>query len=444
MLSPRTIELVRGIRRPVELVVFMVPPDRLPGSLLPETRELVRRISRHSPLVTVQYVDPDLDPVRAEMLADKYDVNRRDLKEGGVVVASGRRGKFVASASMAEYRMEAGRRRLAAYRGEGALLEGLVAVTSRAQSTVCFTRDHGEAPTDSYADAGYGYIADEVKRDGYRVRGLGSADLLANSRACRVMVIGGPQQAFAAPETDALDRYLRRGGRLMVLLGPVLDRKVTGHRRVGLEELLTAWGIRVMDNIAVDSLAVPGEQPLMTWATRDGYVGDHPIARAMSGRITVWPLVREVRPVPAQRPGVKSQALVRTSAEGWAETDLASLRGDRPLRLDRAVDTPGPVTVAVAATGPTARIAVLGTERGVINRRMGSLVVRDHNRDLFLATLGWLDGSASRVATGPKVPEQLQLTLDERQLTRVFLISVVALPSASLLVGLFVWWRRRR
>ena len=234
----------------------------------------------------------------------------------------------------------------------------------------------------------------------------------------------------------------------MLLLGPVLDRKATRYAHLGLERLLTEWGIQVLDNVVVDPVSVSGEQPLMTWATRDGYVGDHPIARAMNGRITIWPLVREVRVVASgalRFRGVSSVTLVQTSDEGWGETDLTSLHGERPLRMDPSVDTRGPVSVAVAATAAAgARIVVFGTERGVINRRMASLVVRDHNRDLFLAALGWLDGSSERVAVGPKVSEQLRLTLDPGQLTRVFLISVVALPSVSLLVGLLVWWRRRR
>jgi ABC-type uncharacterized transport system involved in gliding motility auxiliary subunit len=137
-------------------------------------------------------------------------------------------------------------------------------------------------------------------------------------------------------------------------------------------------------------------------------------------------------------------ALVRTSEEGWAETDLASLRGDRPLRLDRAVDTPGPVSAAVAVTWRRTRLVVLGTERVVLNRRLGGVTVRDHNRDLFMAAVDWLAGHDDRVAVGPKTPEHVQLVLDDAQLGRVFLISVVGLPALGLLLGLLVWRRRRR
>jgi ABC-type uncharacterized transport system involved in gliding motility auxiliary subunit len=114
------------------------------------------------------------------------------------------------------------------------------------------------------------------------------------------------------------------------------------------------------------------------------------------------------------------------------------------LELDRAVDTPGPVSVAVAASWNKSRLVVLGTERGVLNRRLGGIKIRDFNRDLFLSSLSWLAGQQQQVAIGPKTPEHIHLMLDERQMARIFLISVVGLPACGLSLGFLVWWRRRR
>jgi ABC-type uncharacterized transport system involved in gliding motility auxiliary subunit len=444
-LSAKTVDLLQGLTRPVRVTLFMVTPHRMEPSLYPEIRELLRRFSGRSRMIRLEQVDLDLDPTRAQLLAKRFDVRAAELREGGVALQAGNRTTFVPVAAMATYAMRGGRR-VAAFRGEAALLEALLAVTTRQRPVLCFTRDHGEAPAESYVEAGYGYIADELKRDGFVVKVVGTEELLAGSRGCRVLVIGGPQTGFAQPELDALDRFLRQGGRLLVLLGPVLDRKATRQRRIGLEGLLASWGIQVLDNIVVDRLAVPGEQPLLTWATRDGYAGGHPVSRALQGLVTVWPLVREVRPGRPQYPGVRTTALVRTSADGWAETDLASLRGDRPLRLDPSVDTPGPVSVAVAAELPArgSRLVVLGTERGVLNRRQGRATIRDYNRDLMLAAASWLAGAERQVAVGPRIPERVEVALDARQIGRVFLMCVVGLPTIGLLCGLVVWRRRRR
>jgi hypothetical protein len=446
-LAPRTVAVLEGLGQPVRVTMVMVPPQRLRGaSIYHETRELLRRLGQHSRLVQVERIDPDLNPTGAELLARRHDLRRRDLGQGGVVVASGKQSRFVPASAMAELELRDGVERVTAYKGEGALLAALVAVTSREQPAACFTRGHSEGAIDSYTAESYGHIVDDVRRDGFRILKVGTAEIIkaGGLSRCSVLVIIGPRTAFAAPELDALDRFLRRGGRLLALFGPVLDRKVTRHRHVGLEGLLRDWGVQVVDNIVLDQVGVPGEQPLMTWATRDGYSADHPIGRAMSGRITVWPMVREVRPAAARRRGVQAETLVQTSKYGWAETDLASLRGERPLRLDRSVDTAGPVSVAVTVQGNKNRLVVFGTDHAVLNRRLGRLEVRDYNRDLFLAALGWAASRRDRVAVGPKVPQDLRLTLTEGQLTRVLLISVVGLPLSSLFLGLFVWRRRRR
>ncbi len=449
-LSPKTLKVLAGLKSPVQVHVFMVHPDRLPpelgwGSLYHETRELLRRFRLGSPMIRVEYLDVDVSPTRAELLAKQYSINTSDLQQGVVVFSRGKRSKYVPAAAMADFEYTGQSRKLVAYKGEGALLSALLTVIRAEQATVCFTTGHGEAPTDTYAKAGYGYIADEVKRDSFRVRVLKPKDLPRATGLCRVVVIGGPSRGFARLELDALDLYLRRGGRLLALVGPVLDQGVTRYRELGLESLLERWGIRLMNNIVLDRLAVPGESAPMTWATRDGYA-DHPVVRSMAGRLTVWPLAREVRPVPGSIKGLASGRLVITSKDGWAESDLASLRGagGATPTLDPAVDTKGPVPVAAAAMRGKTRLVVLGTERGVLNRRLGGIVVRDHNRDLFLGAVAWLAGHQEKVAVGPRSAEHVRLALDEGQMVKVFLVSVIGLPLFVLLCGVWIWWRRRR
>lgn len=450
-LSPRTLATLRGLARPVTLTLFMAPQDRQRDSLHPEVSELVRRFAAVAGgRLRVERVDPDADLTRAELLARKLEVSAADLRDGVVVVESGGRTRHVGASALADYRVSERGQRLVAFKGEGALLNAIVAVTSGRTPTVCFTQGHGEASPESFDETGAGRIADELRRDGYRVRVAASADLVAGLQGCDLGVIAGPVRGLAPAELDALDRLLRRGGRLLVLAGPVLDRRVTRFGRTGLEAWLRGWGVELRDRIVVDPLSVPGEQPLLTWATQDGYAGDHPIGRALAGRLTVWPLAREVRPSPPRagsddpRASLEAKAIVRSSAAGWGESDLASLRGDRPLSADSRVDSPGPVSVAVAVRWQESRLVVLGSERGVLNNRLAGPVVRDHNRDLFLTVLAWLAPGARPVEIGPKTPEHIRLLLDDRQLGRLFLTTVVAMPVISLLLGVLVWRRRRR
>jgi len=41
-------------------------------------------------------------------------------------------------------------------------------------------------------------------------------------------------------------------------------------------------------------------------------------------------------------------------------------------------------------------------------------------------------------------PEQVQLVLSEKQMTAIWVLSIVVLPLAAIALGVAVWWRRRR
>lgn len=442
-LSAKTKQLIGSIDRPVRVTVFMAPTDEQGDSVRNQTRELLSRMARLSPHLTVEQLDIDLQAARVSVLASQHGLRLDGLRDGAVVVAGPKRSRSIPLRRMAEYDLTPQGRRVVAFRGEVELLSALAAVTSTHEVRVCFTRGHGEAAIDAYTDEGYGYIVDEVRREGYVASSIGPRSLVAGGRGCRVIVVGGPSRGFSDVELRGMDEYLLAGGRLFVLLGPVLDRRVTRFGSVGLESLLARWGFELPHNIVVDRFSVPGEQPLLTWATEDGY-GKHSIAEALRGRLTVWPLTREIRPNPGARDGLEVQTLVRTSGSGWGESDLGSLRGENPLQVDTAVDSRGPVSVAAAARWRNSRVVVFGSERGVINRRMGAAVQRDYNRELFLAGLAWLAGDSAKVAIGPKLPEQPRMVVDDRILGRLFLVTVVGLPVLIMLAGLLVWWRRRK
>lgn len=443
-LSPATETLVRSLHQPLRITLFMVPPARLETSLFRPMRELVTRLAALNPRVEVEVLDVDASPTRAELLTRRFSVGEKDLRHGLLVLELGGRTRFVAAEAMAAFDYAASPPRLLSFHGEAAVLSALRSLRRSRQPSVCFTTGHGEADPGSYEEGGYGFIADEVRREGLAVQALDPRALQGGHHGCTLLIMGGPNQAFIPAELDALDRHLEAGGRLLLLAGPVLDRRVTRHHLTGLEERLLRWGIELRTAIVVDRLQVPGEQPLLTFAVRDGY-SRHPSVRALAGRVTVWPLTREVRPRPSAIPDLKAEALIRSTDEGWAELDLGSLRGERPLFFDPSHDSPGPVSIAVAASVRNTRLVVLGSERGVLNRRLSGAALRDFNRDLFMGLVGWLCDDPDLGSPGPQPGAQaLMPILEPGTLRTLFLLTVVAMPLCALTIGLYVTWRRRR
>lgn len=141
--------------------------------------------------------------------------------------------------------------------------------------------------------------------------------------------------------------------------------------------------------------------------------------------------------------------LVQSSADGWGETNLPTIRGDADLAFDSARDCRGPVTVAVAVERlasrqrPDARLVFLGTGRLVMNYRLAGLPPRDHDAELVRAALAWLVESGPGIEIAPKIAPRVFVSPTAADLSWAFRLFVILLPLTTLLAGALTWWRRR-
>ena len=100
------------------------------------------------------------------------------------------------------------------------------------------------------------------------------------------------------------------------------------------------------------------------------------------------------------------------------------------------------MTIAAAGTaGGKGRFVVVGTSSAVANQIFG--VSQVGNRDLFLNMMNWLSSDEDLISIRPKDPEDRRLSLSQRQMSTIFLSSVIGLPLVVVVAGLMVWWKRR-
>lgn len=152
-----------------------------------------------------------------------------------------------------------------------------------------------------------------------------------------------------------------------------------------------------------------------------------------------------------------ASVLLETSADGWGETDVADVRlGDDDLA--------GPVPLAVVVEGPEApeaeaaaedeaedgagaapgsglRLVVFGDSTFATDQL---LVASSNNAALLADTLNWLVEREAALGIPAKRPEQVRLTLTASQLRWTYLLVLVALPGIGVVLGVFVYYRRRR
>ena len=151
------------------MIVFFQPGH----DVYEDVHNLLKEYEYASPLIRVEWVDPDRDLARTEELMRKYQVDQANV----VVFDAGGRSKYVTARDIAEYDyspVQFGQMpERIAFKGEQAFSSAIQSITESRRPVVYFLQGHGERDVDSFnRSAGYSSLAQEIKRDNVDVRKL--------------------------------------------------------------------------------------------------------------------------------------------------------------------------------------------------------------------------------------------------------------------------------
>jgi len=441
-LSEKSENILADLDDKIRVVVFMTPAT----SMFDQVNELLERYKAASDRISVEYIDPDREPLKTTQLAEQFGVQVADT----VVFILGDRTKYVTSDQMAEMDysgMQYGQGpTMRAFKGEEQFTSAILSLVAPDVPKVYFVTGHGEASLESGGptDRSLTVLGDTLTRDNIEVADVSllSGEVPVDAD---VLAVVGPTRAFTESEISALDAFLDSGGRLLVALDPLIEPTGT-MRPTRLEALLADRGVIVNDDLVVDP-----SRRLPFYDLSAVYLEDfpsHPVTGGLEGFAVLLTVARSLA---ADGDGVT--ALVQTADEGWGETDLGMLlRGD-PVALDDA-DNAGPVVVALAVegSGPAAESDDVAAAESPEHR---IVVVGDSDfmTDLDIANAGnavlagnafnWLTARDSLVGIPPRDVEQVSLFLTQQQMRNLLLLVLVAMPGAAIVAGILVWRRRR-
>jgi len=431
-LSDQTIKVLQNLDAPVKMTVF----DR--ELQLEGYRDRLEVYSYHSSKVSTEYVDPEKNPIRAKAAQIQ--------SLGTIVLEYKDRTERVTSSD------------------EQAIANALIKVVTGQTKKVYFTQGHGEKDTASSDRTGYSAISAALGSDNYSVDKIVLVQKPEVPADATVLVVAGPRTDFLPPEIDAVKKYVAKGGKVLVMLDPPDDP--TKGMPV-LDGFVKEWGFNVGTNIVVDASGIG--QLLGTDASV-------PVAASYPSHaittnfqlMTAYPLARSVDAVEGGANGHTPQSLVQTSAQSWAEADIAALsKGDGRVALNpEKGDKPGPISLGAAVSAPAteapakpaeakpdptanantpeppkpeSRIVVIGDSDFASNGILGV----QGNRDFFLNSVNWLAQQENLIAIRPREPEDRRLTLTADAQSRIFLLSVFILPGLVFAAGIYSWYGRR-
>ena len=330
---------------------------------------------------------------------------------------------------------------------EQALTNAIIRVTRTSKTSVRFLVGHGEPRLDDHGKQGYSMLTAAIENQGYDVSTVSFVQDAEPADRISVLVIAGPRRMFTDDELEQVRKYILKKGRLLLLLDPSLRPETN----TGLEPLLAIRGVSLGNGVIMDPESrLSGAEftiPLVTSYPEHGITREFDLA-------TFFPIARSVHILADSDSTAQADwdihPLANTNPSSWEEYDLQSTEAT----FDVAIDTKGPLTVAVAVApkkvfghggvelnkGRPPSMVIMGDSDFVTN----AYVNFSGNRDFFLNALHWLAEERDLISISATAASFEPMVLTRNQAQILLYVQVLLLPGVVFGFGAFVWQRRRR
>ncbi len=437
-LSDQTKRILENLDAEIDVLVF----DQ--DNQFPRYRDRLQEYEYISPLVSVEYIDVDREPLRAQ----QYDVQ----SYGTVVFDYQGRIERVVSDT------------------EQDLTNALIKAVEGEERTVYFLQGHGEKDVVSSDREGYSAVADALGLDNFGVESLVLVQEGNVPDDAAVLVVAGPTTDLLPTESEAIRTYLGAGGKALFLLDPPATSDAPELSNVSA--LIEEWGIEVGHNVVVDA---SGIGQLIGTDASVPVAATYP-PHAITDRfnlLTAYPLARSVHPIEGGVEGRFARPFVETGPRSWAEADIDELASGEVVMDEAEGDVSGPIIIAAAVSAPApqpstvtsdpestgadaeespesepdeddgpvpeTRVAVIGDSDFAANFGLGI----QGNRDLFLNTVNWLAQQENLIAIRPREPDDRRVSLTAAQQRNALWIALLIIPGGVGALGVYTWWGRR-
>jgi ABC-type uncharacterized transport system involved in gliding motility auxiliary subunit len=355
-----------------------------------------------------QFIDPDAEPV----LARQFNVSR----DGTLVVQIADRYELVTLISEEE------------------LSSALVRLANPGERVVYFLTGHGEKDISGTEDTAYSQVKAALEAKNYTAKSLNLLVDRAIPADALAVIIAGSLKPLAVDEVQLIKDYQAAGGGVVVLSEPVAVTEFGDSVDPVADYLAQQWGITLINDLVIDLSANPA-----TVAVANEY-GSSAITEKLQGMVSIFPTARSIGYMETGQ--ISYVALVKTSQNSWAETNIAALAQNQ-VDFNEAQDLPGPVTLAVSAEDQAtlARIVVVGDSDFASNGAYASY----GNGSLFLNIVDWAAQQDNLInMTAKETTQRIVVPPTQLGTGLIFLVAILVVPGLTIFAGIMAWIQRRR
>jgi ABC-type uncharacterized transport system involved in gliding motility auxiliary subunit len=414
-LAPETLRTLEVLTQPVEVRAYFSASNYSWDSTLVL---LDKYKSASGGKLTYQKIDPNANPIMAQ--------NDKVTADATLVLASGKHTELVSTLS------------------EQQITTALIKLENPGENKVFFLTGHEEASLTATGDGDISQVNTALQAKSYQTETLDLRQTGTVPQDAKALIIAGPKQPLLANELAAVKTYLKGGGSLILLENPYPLTQMTPENDVLAQYLAADWGVVFQNDIVIDMVS---GVPLITIAS-----GRAPssITSTISSYL-LFPSAQSLTLTPDSAGALTQTRLITVGDMGqgtWGETNFNEL-GDMQIAqttgatYEAATDIAAPLVVAttIENTGTNARVVVVGDEDFAENK----FVTMYANRDLLTNAIDWATRQEKLINLTPqKTTDRILLPPEMWVKNAITITAAVLLPGSFLVVGLIVWYFRRR
>ncbi|MFH2002600.1 MAG: Gldg family protein [Planctomycetota bacterium] len=449
-LSPMTLDLLQSLEKEVEVVSLSHAPYAMDLTGMPTVERKVmvyagKLLEEYAissgGMLKVEQLDRDRDNLRVQELNQKIGLG----SDNTIIFLCGSNRKDLVPLDLA--RIDRGgvdpttnviqQAKVISYKTEAAITAAILSVIEEIKPKAYFTTGRREASIEDLSGEGVSFAAGMLRWANFEVQELKLyADPLV-PKDCTLLAILGPGDDFSPEEIAAIRTYLIDGGRLFLSLSP--------DSSSSLEPLLADFGIGLNRSITCkepSGLVISQEEGYrksLVYAT--GFSAESPITRSYADS-DFFVRFFKAGAVNRHADDIDVQELIWTPSDCWGDTHNPDEEGN--YFFDSASEERGSRVIGVACKGKNelkeARLVFFADTHFYTN----DFKQAKANLPVFSNSLNWLAARDYLLAIAPKTPYESRVDLTEEEYNEIGFYVVLIIPCIAALLGVVVWWLRRR
>ncbi len=436
-ISEQTVETLKMIEKPLRIIVFRSQSED-PNSAAWRADLLLEEYSTRNNNIKVEYVNPDQQPI----LARQYEMSEYGQT---VFIYDGGKRSHVLSRDIIKVNYGDSSER-EQFVGEQMFTQAIYTLLEEKKYNIYFVTGHGEKQINDQGQFGLSLLKTYLESENYNVDSINTLTMQSIPANASLLIIAGPTSTFMDEEKALFSQYVANGGRILVLYDSAID-----GNKSNLHHWLEDYGFLFHEDFVIDV-----DSSIMIPVNVVPQYNSHPIVEDMrkNNVPSSFIVARSIVPVRSKYDGVFSNILFTSkNSYGKIEPTFDISRA----KFTPGVDIPGPVSLAMIGiytnnnSGTQTNdgmIAVYGDAHFALNGYVSVQSQTDialvGNKDLILNTIGYMLGSEKNITIRPKEYDTVPLNLTITQSNLIVLLVQLALPFIFAVVGVAIWFRRRK